>query len=774
MEMKILIIDDDDEIAEIVSTAATASGLEAFGLTDSGDLDSIDLTEIKLIFLDLAMPKKDGIEVLKELSEKHFSGSVVLMSGFDVSVLNTAHELAEEYRLNVLSHLAKPFRLHELNDIFDTLKAIKSEVSDRVEKPHQQLSAKAIQKALGEHRFFLHYQPQVDLITHQLVGMEALVRLQSTDDQIIYPEDFLSVAEEEGIIYDLTRAIVQKAFEEFRVLLLANRKLTLSINLSTLDLQELDFSDWMVAAAEEYEIPTQKVILEVTETQKILSYANALNVLSRLRLKGFKVSIDDFGTGNAVLDQVKKLPITELKIDQTFVEGLSKNDKSKVLIKNIISMSRELDLDIVVEGVEDLRTEKLLVSMGCQIGQGFLYAKPMSFNRIKEILENEAHVIPTDTVCTEDADYASDPVEVQFKPNEPKDGTSDSVQSASKDLLTSMQNDDADKQLSFIIPLSGRYRFIGQSIQVGAQLAFEEGLKTQPNLNLGLSFYDDQSDLEVFFKHYAKLPDKTLALVEPAFAIPLTSTFLKKIKGSNLPIIAPFNGCQLLRTPKADHVFNFKPGFIEEVRAIVESLKVKHGKIAFFVPKGKFHDEFEAMYDTLPGSVLIEYTSNTLDKCMAQLKALAPHHVIFFGAAKTLVALIEEVDNEFIHYYATSLVGTGMVKKLLGRKAQVKLQITEPLPNYQSDIKVAKTFRKAALDSELEIENKLVNSISFEAYLVTQLLLQLYLKHNQSLNRASLESKLKALFGYDLGLASPLSWAEENRQLLHNVYRIKV
>lgn len=768
MEIKILIVDDDTSVSGVIESTADLLDVEAYSLSNPNDLDEAEIHQYNLIFLDLMMPEKDGIEVLRELSDWQYAGCIVLMSGVDNSVLNSARELATEHRLKVLDHINKPFRVDDIEKIISKAQALQLE-SHNLPNKAASLTEEEIRSALEQSRIVVHYQPQVDLVSHRMIGMEALVRIASGDGELIYPDRFIDVAEQCHVIHDVTKAVVDQAFSDFKILLEEHSKLTLSVNLSSDDLQDLGFVDWIVQKAEHFGITTSKIILEVTETQEILSYTNALEVLGRLRLRGFKVSIDDFGTGNAVLDQIKRLPATELKIDRTFVVGLNHNDKSKVLIRNTINMCRELDLDIVAEGVEDLGTEKLLRSMGCQIVQGFLYSRPIPFVELKAFIADKLQKIPTDTICSEGS-ASSEPEQICLAP---QCAEMDSVPvKKPQNMVVSPPNVEVESLLTYILPLSGKFAFIGASQKIGAKLALEAHLREFPNTKIGLEFSDDQSDLEVFADQFNGLGERTIAVIGPTFPIVKTEQFLKHTRHTDIPIIAPFNGCDELRTTSAKQVYNFKPGFRDELSSIITELRERQGKTVCFIPHGRLSGRMSEACHTIRGAECILFHSDNLQESFAQLKALNPKNVVFLGAAKTLIQLIEEVNSDQVHYYATSLVGTGMVKQLLSRKAKLKLEITEPLPDYQSNLEAAKAFRLAA-KLHRDLEEKLVNTISFESFLVTTLMLNLYREH-RGLSRATVRKALESLFSYDFGSDVPLSWGEDKRQLLHHVYHVNI
>lgn len=770
MELNVLVIDDEETVCDIITSTADLLDVASFSISSPHDLETLDVSGFNVIFLDLMMPGKDGIEVIRELSQLDFKGTLILMSGFDRSVLNSATDLAEEYNLNVHSFLTKPFRIDEIKVIIQNLQTVKvAQASPAFTS--KQLSPQEIQSAIEQGAFCIHYQPQVDLSNHRLIGLEALIRLQGEQDEIIFPDRFIDVAEEAHIIHDLTKAVIEKAFSEFKTLLVDYPKLTLSINLSSQDLDRPEFTNWLCDMADEHNISSGKIILEVTETQKILSYSNALFVLSRLRLKGFKVSIDDFGTGHAVLEQIKRLPATELKIDRTFIDDAMHNEKSRVLIRNTINMCQELDLDVVAEGIETPETEALIVQMGGKIGQGYLYSKPLSFSDLTVLLSNQSRIIPSDSLFEPGEGQQASSLEVKLIPNESK---SSEIRHST---LASMVVDESEakSRLSYILPLTGKFAFIGQSQKVGAELAFASRKWQTNRLQIVPNFCDDESDFEQFFQSLKQESlGGSLAVIGPAFPIVQSANFVKLTQKFDLPIIAPFNGCNDLRQSTASSIYNFKPGYMQELLSIIDVLKGRQGKTVFFMSPGRFTDGITPALNYLSDADVVYFDPNDPKVAMSALQQKKPDHVVFLGTAKLLAELVDELHDEHIQYYTTSLVGAGMVRKLFSRKAKLKLELTEPLPDFQGDSAAAQLFRDVAANPQAEIEKRHVNAISFEAFLVTNLILDLCEGHSDEMDRSTLKTLLEGLFSYDLGLDKPVGWSADNRQLLHHVYHIKI
>lgn len=779
MSIKALVIDDDADILSLIADTGTNLSIEVETLNNPPSLKHIDLDSFNLIFLDLVMPQKDGIELLRELAEYRFKGHLVLMSGFDSHVLKTAKNLARARSLNVYDELSKPFRLTQLKDIFTRLKSIK-ENSMVTAKPKLDLQPEEILSAISNGQIEVHYQPQVDLHTSRLVGIEALVRLKQ-DDKLIYPDDFIHIAEEWNIIHLLTQTVIEHAFTDFKTLLDIYPKLTLSINLSGLDLTEVIFCDWLGEKAKSFDIAPSKIILEVTETHKIMCMAEALDILTRLRMKGFKVSIDDFGTGNAVLDQIKQLPLTELKIDKSFVMEMLTDKKSEVLVRNTIMMGNELSLDIVAEGIENEIMEQRLMALGCKIGQGYHYSKPLPVSQIFNLVKENSYALETDTVTSADIGE-EDAIEVKIKGA--KQASSPYPESAfasrkteTPPTVSTAATEAAEAYLSYIIPLTGKFTYIGRSIQLGAQAAYHERFQESDSQKLALEFHDDQSDIQHTIRLVKQLSPKSLAVLQPAFSLSDSETFLDAIKGLNTPIFAPFNSCTGFRKNSAHGVYNLKPGFVEEFELIAQSLTNPEQRVAFMVPSGCLMDTFKAIAQQMPHAHLVEYLVEDLDASINDMRAYDPTHVVYFGTAKSMIRLIEEMNSDNIVYYSTSMVGTTMLKHLLVRKAGTHVYVTEPFPDVSSNSAAAQDFRHMSNQIKQTYghwEERLINHISFESYLATRLVLSLYQSQPEGFTQQRLTELLEGLIRYDLGIETPLSWSYENRQLLHDVHFQKI
>jgi EAL domain-containing protein (putative c-di-GMP-specific phosphodiesterase class I) len=239
------------------------------------------------------------------------------------------------------------------------------------------LIAEQLRAAIAHGELVNHYQPQVCLATRQVFGVETLVRWQQPDGPLIYPDQFLPLAERSGLLTDITQSVLATAMRQAKAWRQCGETFNVAVNVSMRDLAALDFPDMTADLAHSVGVDPTDITLEVTEGQVMSQLSTVLEVLTRLRLKRFRLSIDDFGTGHSSLAQLRDLPFEELKIDRGFVHGASGNDTRRAICSASLRMAQQLKMQVVAEGIEDPADWELLVAMGCEVGQGYLIARPM-------------------------------------------------------------------------------------------------------------------------------------------------------------------------------------------------------------------------------------------------------------------------------------------------------------------------------------------------------------------------------------------------------------
>lgn len=245
----------------------------------------------------------------------------------------------------------------------------------------------AIRKGLVNGEFVPFYQAKVHTADGRVVGMEALARWVQPDGSIIPPGEFIPIAEDLNLIHEVDALIIRQAVQDMAVWEKAGHdELVVSANISAKELDTPEFAASIIQILEENNVPREKLELEITETLLMEDVENKAGILTTLCSSGIACSIDDFGTGYSSLSYLKKLPITTLKIDRSFINDIMTDTNDFAIVCAIISMARHMGLKVVAEGVEDAEQVELLTKEGCDIIQGYFYSKPLSRSEFLEFL----------------------------------------------------------------------------------------------------------------------------------------------------------------------------------------------------------------------------------------------------------------------------------------------------------------------------------------------------------------------------------------------------
>jgi diguanylate cyclase (GGDEF)-like protein len=252
-----------------------------------------------------------------------------------------------------------------------------------------------LRRALDNDELEVYYQPKVSLRTRQLVGMECLARWEHSAHGSVSPEDFIAVAEHTGQLGRLTEVVLRQGLRRCREWSMAGRPLNVSVNLSPRTLTDPDFPAKVSALLAEYDVSPDQLTLEMTETGVIGEADRPLPALHRLHELGVRLSVDDFGTGYSSLSYLRRLPVQEVKIDRAFVQGMATDPGDLAIVRAVVDLSRHFGLSVVAEGVESELTLSLLEEIGCDIGQGFLFSRPLSYDRLEAWFSAQTEAEPT-------------------------------------------------------------------------------------------------------------------------------------------------------------------------------------------------------------------------------------------------------------------------------------------------------------------------------------------------------------------------------------------
>jgi diguanylate cyclase len=234
-----------------------------------------------------------------------------------------------------------------------------------------------LRRALDRNELVLHYQPKVSLSTGDVVGVEALVRWQHPVHGLVMPDDFVPLAEHTGLIAPLTRHVLDTAIAQTRMWMDDGRRLTVSVNLSARNLLDPRLPIEIAGLLADHGVPAELLEIEITESALMTDPARAQRLLEQLSALGLKIAIDDFGAGYTSLSQLRTLPVSELKIDRSFVVAMTADPGSAIIVQSVVELGHNLGLTIVAEGVDSEQTMTALTEIGCDVAQGFLVSRPI-------------------------------------------------------------------------------------------------------------------------------------------------------------------------------------------------------------------------------------------------------------------------------------------------------------------------------------------------------------------------------------------------------------
>ena len=377
---RILILDDDADVGQIIQWMAESLGFEAESATRPEEFfKKLDQLSPEFITIDLVMPELDGVEIMRLLAERKCAAKIIISSGMGTRVLNAAQRSAAEHGLSIAGIISKPISCEALRALIgggsDGNRQVQAE-EQSAHKDEFEIAKADLQYALDRHEFVLAYQPKVECKSGVPAGFEALVRWKHPDRGIVMPDRFIPVAEAAGLIDALTSQIFDQSLAWFSQAF-PQSNLKLSLNISAKSLVDIQMADNLSNLCRQYSVAPECVVLELTETSAMVDPTLSLDLMTRFRVKGFQLSIDDFGTGFSSMVQLVRLPFSEIKVDKSFVMRAKQSLESRTVIKSIVDLGHSLGLLVTAEGVEDLDTFSYLNNLGCDLAQGYFIARPM-------------------------------------------------------------------------------------------------------------------------------------------------------------------------------------------------------------------------------------------------------------------------------------------------------------------------------------------------------------------------------------------------------------
>ena len=395
-------------------------------------------TTFSIIYLDLdnfkeindSLGHQIGDKVLqvvaRRLLETSASSDVISRLGGDefiiISKKLTSEKQANKFAENLIASVAKPFAIgaskisvtisigmgcfplsgQTASDLFENidiaLYKAKNSGKDQYHFSGEDVQKKQMRKldieyemnqAIKKKELYIVYQPQINLLNHAFIGMEALLRWKNDTLGTVSPSEFIAILEESGPIREIGLWVIKSAFKDFNEIKdILPEDFTLSINVSYKQLAYLEFTNQIKALLDTHHIDPNKITFELTETNNTINY-NAISVLNNLQDMGISIAIDDFGIGYSSLSRLKDFPIDILKIDKSFTLHLEESQETQFIIENTINLSRKLNLKCIAEGIENDEQLDFLTSHHCVYGQGFYFSKPIPLNEIKQLLKKQ-------------------------------------------------------------------------------------------------------------------------------------------------------------------------------------------------------------------------------------------------------------------------------------------------------------------------------------------------------------------------------------------------
>jgi EAL domain-containing protein (putative c-di-GMP-specific phosphodiesterase class I)/CheY-like chemotaxis protein len=330
-----------------------------------------------IIVTDIDMPGMDGLTLIRRLGEAGVGASLIITSALDRALLDTIETMSAAYGMRLLGTVEKP----PTQERFAELIALHWRSKPNPERPRSGAGAFTLDEILAglrDEEFEPFYQPKIELRTGRVKGAEALARWRHPRNGIVLPYAFLGLLEEHAQISELTWAMLARSARDCRSWRDAGLDLNVAVNLSVKQLADPGISEaitWQVASQG---LDPRHMILEITESAAMTDVGRVLENLTRLRMKGFGLSIDDYGTGYSSMQQLTRIPFTELKIDQSFVQHAAHQESSRMILESSLDMARRLRVASVAEGAETQADWNLLREVGCDLAQGFFIARPMS------------------------------------------------------------------------------------------------------------------------------------------------------------------------------------------------------------------------------------------------------------------------------------------------------------------------------------------------------------------------------------------------------------
>lgn len=375
----VLAVDDEIDFLELIVQIGEGVGCDVITAESATAFrEQLARRHPSLILLDLQMPGMDGIEALRYLARIGTSAGILLASGMDQRVLASARQLGDQLGLKMLGTLQKPAMLEDIEAL----------LTKHIE-PGERVSVEELRTAIDEHELIVHYQPKLVRSANdwQVRSAEALVRWRHPRLGLLYPGEFLPLAEASGLIIGVTDFVLTDAIRQIGHWRQRGLDLGAAVNLSPRLVQDLEFPDRLGLILREFDATAEQLTLEVTEAASLDDPELVMDIFTRLRVKGVGLSLDDFGIGMSSLTQLYKMPFSEVKIDRLLIAEVTQGRAAATVVRAIIELAHNLSLTVCAEGVETSPVFEFLEQTGCDALQGEFIAQAMPANEIESFID---------------------------------------------------------------------------------------------------------------------------------------------------------------------------------------------------------------------------------------------------------------------------------------------------------------------------------------------------------------------------------------------------
>ena len=380
---RLLVLDDTPETAELIGELGRAAGFDTTVTTDAEAFSvALGRDSPGIIVLDLQMPGTDGIEVLRQLSAMGSTAGVLIVTGMDKRTVVSAERFGRKSGLNMLGTLQKPFTAESLIAKLSSARRIT-----------RQLTSADLSSAMDDSTLSLHFQPVVrrlEQLSWHAESVEALLRWQHPGLGFLTPDQFLPIvnSDRSELMRRLTDFVLQRGVEQLHLWQKEGLHLGLRINVAAGLIIDIGFPDRLEALLQANDTDTALLTLEIGDAASLCQSRDGIEIMTRLRLKGIRLALDDFGAAGSAINSLYTLPIAEVKIDRCLTADLASERGASALFRGLVDISRELGIDCCAEGVETAEQMQILDDVRCDLAQGFFIGGPVSAADIPKALSS--------------------------------------------------------------------------------------------------------------------------------------------------------------------------------------------------------------------------------------------------------------------------------------------------------------------------------------------------------------------------------------------------